>query len=76
MTAVGTKKETRWHLELKQRWVDQYNFYLNDSDGAGCSSSHAAQWSVLSIFSSMLLESKSLEVNAMFTGTKFSLESE
>jgi hypothetical protein len=32
MTAVGTKKETRWHLELKQRWVDQYNFYLNDSE--------------------------------------------
>jgi len=32
MTAIGTKKENRWHLELKQRWVDQYNFYLNDSE--------------------------------------------
>ena len=30
MTAIGTKKENRWHLELKQRWVDQYNFYIND----------------------------------------------
>ena len=32
MTAIGTKKENRWHLELKQRWVDQYNFYINDAD--------------------------------------------
>jgi hypothetical protein len=30
MTAIGTRKENRWHLELKQRWVDQYNFYIND----------------------------------------------
>src|SRR5438128_6503037 len=22
MTAIGTKKESRWHLELKQPWVD------------------------------------------------------
>ncbi|HJW45040.1 MAG TPA: hypothetical protein VJ484_00970 [Lysobacter sp.] len=32
LTAIGKKPENRWHLELKQRWVDQYNFYLNDSD--------------------------------------------
>jgi hypothetical protein len=32
MTAIGTKKENRWHLELKQRWVHQYNFYINDSE--------------------------------------------
>ena len=32
MTAIGTKKENRWHLELKQRWVNQYNFYINDSE--------------------------------------------
>lgn len=32
MTAIGTKKENRWHLELKQRWVIQYNFYINDSE--------------------------------------------
>jgi hypothetical protein len=35
LTAIGKKPENRWHLELKQRWVDQYNFYLNDSDW-GC----------------------------------------
>ena len=32
MTAIGTKKENCWHLELKQRWVNQYNFYINDSE--------------------------------------------
>jgi len=32
MTAIGTKKENRWHLELKQRWVVQYNFYINDAE--------------------------------------------
>ena len=32
ITAIGNKKENRWHLELKQRWVDQYNFYINDGD--------------------------------------------
>src|SRR6058998_1676990 len=32
LAAIGTKKENRWHLELKQRWVVQYNFYLNDSE--------------------------------------------
>jgi len=28
LTAIGSKKENRWHLELKQRWVEQYNFYI------------------------------------------------
>ena len=37
MTAIGTKKENRWHLELKQRWVNQYNFYINDSAWGRCS---------------------------------------
>src|SRR5437667_4943953 len=32
LTAIGTKAENRWHLELKQRWVDQYNFYINDKN--------------------------------------------
>lgn len=32
MTAIGTKATNRWHLELKQRWVDQYNFYINDKE--------------------------------------------
>ena len=26
MCAIGSKKKNRWHLELKQRWVDQCNF--------------------------------------------------
>ena len=30
LTAIGSKKENRWHLEYKQRWVDQYNFYIHD----------------------------------------------
>lgn len=30
MTAIGTKKENRWHLQIAQRWVVQYNFYIND----------------------------------------------
>jgi hypothetical protein len=29
MTAIG--KEDRWHLEMKRRWVEQYNFYVQDS---------------------------------------------
>jgi len=28
MIAIGA--EERWHLQLPQRWVVQYNFYLND----------------------------------------------
>jgi hypothetical protein len=28
MTAIG--KDDRWHLELKRRWVEQYNFYVQD----------------------------------------------
>ena len=30
MTAIGDKKENRWHLQIAQRWVVQYNFYVND----------------------------------------------
>jgi hypothetical protein len=30
LTAIGNKKDNRWHLQLAQRWVVQYNFYLND----------------------------------------------
>jgi hypothetical protein len=26
-TAIGSKKENRWHLQFGQRWVVQYNFY-------------------------------------------------
>ena len=31
LIAKGNPKDNRWHLELKQRWVDQYNFYINDA---------------------------------------------
>jgi len=30
MTAVGDNKTNRWHLEIANRWVVQYNFYIND----------------------------------------------
>ena len=30
MIAIG--KDNNWHLEMKQRWVEQYNFYVNDRD--------------------------------------------
>lgn len=31
LIAIGNKKENRWHLELAQRWVMQYNFYIQDA---------------------------------------------
>ena len=30
MTAIGDKKVNRWHLQIAERWVMQYNFYVND----------------------------------------------
>ena len=30
LTAIGNKKDNRWHLQLAQRWIMQYNFYVND----------------------------------------------
>ena len=30
LVAIGGEKNDSPHLELKQRWVNQYNFYLND----------------------------------------------
>jgi hypothetical protein len=30
MTAVGAKKTSRWHLQIADRWVIQYNLYVND----------------------------------------------
>ena len=30
MIAIGNKQENRWHLQIAQRWVVQYNFYIND----------------------------------------------
>jgi hypothetical protein len=31
LIAIGNKKDNRWHLQLAQRWVIQYNFYLHDA---------------------------------------------
>jgi len=31
LMANGSKDDESPYLELKQRWVNQYNFYLNDS---------------------------------------------
>src|ERR1700752_1460137 len=30
MTAIGDKKVGRWHLQIADRWIVQYNFYVND----------------------------------------------
>jgi hypothetical protein len=30
MTAIGDKKTNRRHLQIAERWVVQYNFYVND----------------------------------------------
>jgi hypothetical protein len=30
MTAIGDGKTNRWHLQIANRWVVQYNFYIND----------------------------------------------
>ena len=31
LIANGNRKDDRWHLEIRQRWVNQYNIYLNDA---------------------------------------------
>jgi hypothetical protein len=30
MIAIGKPQDQRWHLQITQRWVVQYNFYVND----------------------------------------------
>ena len=30
MTAVGDSQTNRWHLQIANRWVVQYNFYIHD----------------------------------------------
>ena len=37
MTAIGDKKVNRWHLQIAERWIVQYNFYVNDRRWAACS---------------------------------------
>jgi hypothetical protein len=31
LVAIGEKNNDRPHLEYKQRWVNQFNFYLKDA---------------------------------------------
>jgi hypothetical protein len=31
LVANGNKKDDRWHLQITQRWVIHYNFYVNDA---------------------------------------------
>jgi len=31
LIANGNKKDDRWHLQMTQRWVNHYNFYVNDA---------------------------------------------
>ena len=30
ITAIGDRKTNRWHLQIAERWVVQYNLYVND----------------------------------------------
>lgn len=30
MLAIRNQRENRWHRQIRQRWVSQYNFYVND----------------------------------------------
>jgi hypothetical protein len=32
LIAIGNAKDNRWHLQFAQRWVVQYNVYVNDRD--------------------------------------------
>jgi hypothetical protein len=31
LTAIGDRAANRWHLQFAERWVVQYNFYVNDA---------------------------------------------
>jgi hypothetical protein len=31
LIANGNKKDDRWHLQIAQRWVNQYSIYINDA---------------------------------------------
>jgi hypothetical protein len=32
LTALGDNQANRWHLQIANRWVVQYNFYINDRE--------------------------------------------
>ena len=38
MTAIGDRKANRWNLQIADRWIVQYNFYVKDREWGGCSS--------------------------------------
>jgi hypothetical protein len=52
MTAIGEGK--KWHLETKYRWVDQYNFYIQDGE---CRTDVRSRMSLLSFLQPHLSES-------------------
>jgi hypothetical protein len=37
MIAIGERKANRWHLQIADRWIIQYNFYVNDQHWGRCS---------------------------------------
>jgi hypothetical protein len=45
MIAIGDKTANRWHLELAQRWVIQYNVYINDARWGRMFVRMCLQWS-------------------------------
>jgi hypothetical protein len=65
LIANGSKDDESPHLEFKQRWVNQYNFYLHDSPLGPHVRAHMP---VLSVFRAHLFESTSLARRAHAPG--------
>jgi hypothetical protein len=57
LIAKGNTRVDRWHLEIAQRWVNQYNIYLNDAPRGTHVRPHLP---VFSFFGTHLPESASL----------------
>jgi hypothetical protein len=64
LVAIGGKQNQCPHLELKQRWVNQYNFYLNDQPWGAHVCPHV---SLLSFLRPSMPESTSLAGSAHAT---------
>ncbi len=62
MTAIGDKVANRWHLQFAQRWVIQYNFYINDRKLQGSASMRAASIGCSSRKSNIATTSSSIAV--------------
>ena len=54
LIAIGDRASNRWHLQFAERWVVQYNFYLNDGrwgrmfvrmPGSAFGSAETTKWS-------------------------------